>query len=180
MTRGKAFLFRACGPLVLLFVVAGAPDARSQNFTPQTDPRPVLSQLIQAFQNCGPPQVYQWLGLALFQTISAQTGNSGCYANIRSAGFVTNMAVTGVQMFPAGPVFSVRVNHQTGVVADWFIGFSNFTGKVEYLNYQAAVNSGPAPTPQTVPSNRGEIPNPPSQDNRPQPGGCEKFPGMCS
>jgi hypothetical protein len=179
--RASTFLRKLLAVLAI-FSWAAVPSARAQLFTQQTDPKPILYPLIQAFQNCGPPQAYQVLGVQLFQGIAAQTGGSGCYPAIRGAGPVTGMEVTGVQNFPAGPVFSVRVSHQGGTTADWFIGLSNVTGRVEYLNFQAAQSNTPI-TPQTLPDqqsgNGGNIPN--TQTPKPTSNkGCDKFPGMCS
>jgi hypothetical protein len=180
MARRKSVLFNAFPTLFAIFAMAVAPSAQAQSFTQQTDPKPILYTLIQAFQNCGPPQAYQLLGVQLYQYISMQTGGSGCYVPIRDAGPVAGMEVTGVQNFPAGPVFSVRVSHQGGTTADWFIGLSNFTGRVEYLNYQAAQSNTPI-TPQTLPNHRSDggdnIPNPPPKTPTK---GCEMFPTMCS
>lgn len=119
--------------------------AFGQQFTKNTDPTPILGQLISALQFCGPPQVYQYLGFQLFQTIALQTNNMGCYADIAAAGPVTNMHVINVNQLPAGPVFAVRVNHQSGIVADWYIGLSNYTGRIEYLTFVAANAGSPLP-----------------------------------
>jgi esterase/lipase superfamily enzyme len=173
--------------LLSVFAWVAVPSARAQLFNQQTDPKPILYALIQAFQNCGPPQAYQILGVQLFQTIATQTGGIGCYAALQSAGPVTGMETTGVQNFLDGPVFSVRVSHQGGTKADWFIGLSNLSGKVEYLNFQAAQSTTPV-TPQSLPQHQsadgGNIPNPtPSgstSPNQPPTQGCKMFPSMCS
>jgi hypothetical protein len=173
--------------LLSIFAWVTVPSARAQLFNQQTDPKPILSALLQAFRNCGPPLVYQTLGVQLFQNIFMQTGGTGCYLVIQSAGPVVGMETTGVQNFPAGPVFSVRVSHQGGTKADWFIGLSNFSGKVEYLDFQTAQSTTPV-TPQSLPQHQsgdgGNIPNPTppgsTSANQVPTKGCEMFPSMCS
>jgi len=113
-------------------------DASAQQFGTNTDPRPILGQIISAFQNCGPPQVYQMLGMQLYQVVWNQTMGRGCYQEIARAGPVSQMVVANNSMLPDGPVFAVRVTHSSGIVADWYIGLSNFTGRVEYLTFTGA------------------------------------------
>lgn len=120
-------------------------QAHPQQFTMQTDPRPILIALIGAFQTCGPPNIYQYLGAQLFQAIAMQTGGMGCYPGIAAAGPVSQMQVNNVVQLPAGPVFAVRVTHQSGIVADWYIGLSNLSGRVEYLTFVAASATAPLP-----------------------------------
>lgn len=170
--------------VIVASALAIAPiQAQAQAF----DPRPTLMQLISAFQNCGPPQVYQMLGQQLFQLVSMQTGNTGCYAQIRAAGPVTGMQVLQQQEFPVGPVFLVRVTHQVGGQVDWFIGISRFTNRVEYLAHQPAqggtsIVNGPAPDAQgPIPTqpNPAPAPNPNPNPGGAQPEGCDVYPTMC-
>lgn len=118
----------------------------------QFDPRMPLSQVISAFQVCGPPQVYQMLSPQLFMLVAQQTQGRGCYAQIAQAGPVTGMQVLAQQQFPTGPLFIVRVSHQAGNVVDWFIGFNQYNGKIESLTFQAAQAQPPTipggPTPE--------------------------------
>jgi len=175
-------IFRAA--VTLFFCWAFSTQALyAQQFTNHTDPRPVLGQLISAFQRCGPPIVFQYLGAQLFQTIAFQTGGSGCYPSIASAGQVINMQVINGNQLPAGPVFAVRVTHQSGIIADWYIGLSNYTGKVEYLNYVAASADTPLPDAHEGPTNddggsAGEITQP---DVKPanQSNDCKTYKTMC-
>lgn len=152
-----------------LFMSAGGEIAHAQGYDSDTDPKPTLRRLINAFRNCGPPHAYQILSPQLFQTISMQTGGMGCFPQITAAGSITSMNVEDVEELPAGPIFTVRVSHQSGVVADWFIGFSNFTGKVEYLTFVGASPNAPAPTvkdgPQGGNSGNGEIDVPQIDDS---------------
>jgi hypothetical protein len=182
---GQARRFLAVLALVYAAAAPGRP-AGAQPFGPATDPRPIVMQIIMAFQNCGPPQVYQMFGQQVFQAVWAQTGGSGCYPAIQAAGPVTNMQVTNVQMMPAGPVFALRVNHGP-IAADWFIGLSNYTGRVEMLTFQDArtampppVLQGPAPGPNM--QTGGTLPPPPvatPPPSGPRPQGCELYPVMC-
>src|SRR5690348_11489019 len=86
--------------LALAFLSSALP-VRAQGF----DPRPVLGQLITAFQNCGPPAVYQMLSPQLFLTIAQQTGGQGCYQQIRAAGPIQNMQILDQRQFPIGPLY---------------------------------------------------------------------------
>lgn len=158
----------------------------AQQFTAQTDPRPILGQLIQAFQTCSQPQVFQYLGVFVYQSVASQTNGTGCYPNIAAAGPVTNMQVINVNQLPVGPVFAVRVSHQSGTVADWYIGLSNVTNKVEYLTFVAANMNAPLPDAHRGPvgqdgKDRGQIPQPAQAQPPPDdaPSECKVFKTMC-
>jgi hypothetical protein len=173
--------------LVIACTGIGSRLASAQDF----DPRAPLLTLIQAFQNCGPPQVYQMLSPQLFQTVAQQTNGQGCYQQIRAAGPVLDAQVLDQRQFAIGPLYVIRVTHQTGAV-DWFIGFNQVTGKVELLTFQSAVSS--TPTIQTGPSPRSTGPSPASGSTHPRDGstggkspsssgsgddGCDLYPAMC-
>jgi len=164
--------------LRLLALMLGASNlslpAKAQGF----DPRPALGALISAFQNCGPPATYQMLSPELLNIVAQQTGNTGCYMAIRAAGPVTNMQVIDQKMFPAGPLYVIRVYHQ-GTIVDWFMGINTAMNKVAYLTFQAPQNGQPAPTVSggpTAPSG-GSPPPPPSPS--PTSDGCSLYPDMC-
>lgn len=149
----------------------------SKSASAQFDPRQPLNILIAAFQRCGPPQAYQMLSPYLFQVVAQQTGGRGCYQEIASAGPVTQMQVIQSQQFPIGPLYVIRVDHSSGIKADWFVGFNRVTGQVEYLNFQNAqsitptIERGPSPTeggPSTPPVDRGGSGE-----------GCDLYPAMC-
>ncbi|MGN7293301.1 hypothetical protein [Rhizobium sp. SAFR-030] len=150
MMRRNGFVYTVVCSIMLTNL--WTPEARSQQYSTNTDPKPILRRLINAFRTCGPPHAYQILGPQLYQTIFMQTGGMGCYQQITAAGSVTNMQVEDVEQLPAGPIFTVRVTHQSGFLVDWFIGFSNYTGKVEYLTFVAASPASPAPTIQDGPT----------------------------
>lgn len=151
----------------------------------QFDPRQPLSALISAFQICGPPQVYQMLTPYLFNVVAQQTGGRGCYPQIANEGPVVGMQVMQSQQFPIGPLYLIRVQHASGTVADWFIGFNRVTGKVEYISFQSAGSaSGPAPGPtiQTGPAPTGGGPTTPGGGGGGKGGsgeGCDLYPAMC-
>jgi hypothetical protein len=125
----------------------------------------------------------------LFQTIRAQTGGRGCYAEIAAAGPVVDMRVIGQQRLPAGTVSAIRVTHQSGSV-DWFIGITDL-GVVEILTFQPAGSSLPSVSRGPQQPQGGD--NPPSQPSGPSiPGpstggggagsdsdGCRLYPSMC-
>lgn len=153
----------------------------------QFDPRVPLGQLISAFQMCGPPQTYQMLSQQMFMLIAQQTGGQGCYAQIAQAGPVTSMAVLAQQPFPIGPLYIIRVRHQGGAVADWFIGFNQMNGKVESLTFQAAQEQRPTIETGPTPEGGGSPAPGPKPQPTPQPDGdstdggdgCDLYPAMC-
>lgn len=176
--------------LVLMALASIAPmKVQAQAF----DPRQPLAILISAFQTCGPPQAYSMLAPQLFNGVYQQTGGTGCYQDIAGAGPVTGMQMLGAQDFPIGPLYLIRVSHQSGAVADWFIGFNRMTGQVEFLRYQPPQQSGPPPSISTGPSSGGSGPSPaPAPAPVPSGGGgggggsgssgegCDLYPTMCS
>lgn len=169
--RGLLYL----SALSLSLIIPG--NARAQSF----DPRQPLYQLISAFQTCGPPQAYQMLSPYLFQLIAQQTGGSGCYQAMQSAGPVQGMQVIDMRQFPVGPLYAIRVQHQRGAF-DWYIGFNQFTSRVEYLSVQpVAAPSAPPPTveagPRPGPTTGGSPP--PTGGPRSGGDGCELYPAMC-
>lgn len=172
---------RRFAPSILALIAATAVTIVSKPTQAQFDPRQPLNTLIAAFQNCGPPAVYQLLAPNLFQIVAQQTGGRGCYPQIASAGPVTGMQVIQSQQFPIGPLYVIRVQHSSGVRADWFIGFNQGTGQVEFLTFQNA--QGGNPTIQTGPSPSGDGPSapPPGSGGRGDSGsdGCDLYPAMC-
>jgi hypothetical protein len=151
-------------------------SAWSQGF----DPRVPLGQLIQAFQNCGPPAVYQMLSPQLFMLIGQQTGGKGCYPEIQAAGPVQDMQIIDEKMYPNGPVYVIRVTHSTGSV-DWFIGFNQTTGRVELLTFQPATTSS-QPKVADGPDDDHGGGNPTKHSGKGPEGsqsGCELYPAMC-
>ncbi len=132
--------------------------ARAQ---PVFDPRQQLAVLIQAFQQCVPSPAFQVLAPLLWNIIYQQTGGSGCYPQIAGAGPVVGMQVIDSRQLPLGPVYAIRVTHAGGPAAasgpvDWFIGFNQYTGKVEYLTFQNVV-SGQTPSITAGPSQQANI-----------------------
>jgi hypothetical protein len=153
----------------------------------QSDPRAALGQIIQAFQLCGPPHVYQMLSPQMLQLVAQQTGGSGCYPAIRAAGPITHMQILQQQQYPTGPIYLIRVTHQSGPV-DWFIGFNQFTSQIEYLSFQppqtgTSIQTGPSPSaggPGPVTSPLPTLPQPPGGGvGGGQTDGCSLYPAMC-
>lgn len=178
------------GLIIMVLATLTPARAPAQAF----DPRQPLAILISAFQMCGPPQAYSLLAPQLFNGVYQQTGGTGCYGDIAGAGSVTNMQMLGAQDFPIGPLYLIRVTHQSGAVADWFIGFNRATGQVEFLRFQAPQTSGPPPSINTGPSAGGSGPSP-APVPMPAPvgtsggggsgggsgnAGCELYPAMCT
>lgn len=169
--------------LPLLVILIAAP-ASAQPF----DPRAPLLQLIQAFQYCGPSQSYQLLDAQLYQAVARQTGGRGCYADIAAAGPVLGAQIVDQREFPLGSLYVIRVIHQSGAVADWFIGFNRITTKVEYLTYQntpqgtaskaPTVSSGPAPSSKGPSDPPSPSPAGPAQGSA-STDGCDLYPAMC-
>ena len=152
----------------------------------QVNPSLVLGRMIAAFQNCGPPPVYQVLTPQLFQIVAQQTGGSGCYPVIQAAGPVVNMQVLGQQTFPVGPLYLIRVQHQSGVTFDWFMGLNLLINKVQVLMFQPGGGST-MPTIATGPtlgngSGGGGTSggsSPPASQTTPPPANCSLYAGMC-
>lgn len=169
---------------ILGFIAAAMALSWSLPAQAQFDPRAPLAQLISAFQNCGPPQVYQMLSPQLFQGIAQQTGGMGCYPQIRAAGPITNMVVIDQRNFPIGPLFVIRVTHQASGPVDWFMGINLMTQRVEYLNFQNVMPNTPTPTVMSGPT-APQIVNPTPTTSAPAPGpgsggeGCSLYPAMC-
>ncbi len=153
--------------------VSGA--AQAQTFSPRTS----LRSIITAFQVCGPQQAYHALSPYLFAVVAQQTNGSGCYLAIAQAGPVTSLQVKDRKEFPIGPLYLVRVTHAGGTKADWFIGFNNSTGKIEYLSFQPAfedeqtsIEEGPDGDAEQIveETDKGD---PDASDE------CKRFPRMC-
>ena len=158
----------------LLVVWSGSVQAQSYNA------RISLRTLISAFQVCGPPQAYQMLSQSLFQAVAYQTNGMGCYAAIAQAGPVAELKVIQRQQFPVGPLYMVRVTHQTGLMVDWFIGFNRITGKVEYLSFQNAAEDEEEATIEDGPAETANVVAPAGEDgDRSSDNRCERFPRMC-
>jgi hypothetical protein len=155
-----------------LLVLASSAQAQAP------DPRGALSALIQAFQNCGPQHVYQLLGVQAFQVVYQQTGGSGCYVQVQQLGPVTNMQVTNVAQYPAGPISTFRVTHSTGWTSYWQIGISTYTNRVEYINVSPSDPSTPLP----VPPDQKVDKNDPNADKKRKEAaeGCIIYKAMCS
>src|SRR5262245_50993657 len=116
----------------------------------------------------------------LFRSVYQQTGGTGCYPDIAKAGSITQMKVIDSGIFPAGPLFVVRVTHTARVVADWFIGFNQNTGQIGYLSYQAAAKKRPTVKagPDAKKNLGGVKPiekKPDNSDDKRSPA-CQKFP----
>lgn len=149
----------------------------------QGSPEQFLYTMISAFQNCGPPQVYQSLSPQLYQQVYFQTQGSGCYFQIQQAGPVQNIALIGSQNFPIGRLFQLRVSHSNTTV-DWFMGVNHVTGQIDYLNYQNLVSGSPAPTIATGPTPDGGPSPAPVIQSTPSTSptstdGCDIYPAMC-
>lgn len=157
----------------------------------QGSPEQLLYYVISAFQNCGPPQVYQSLSPQLYQQVFLQTQGSGCYFQIQQAGPVQQIVLIGSRDFPVGRLFQLRVSHPNTTV-DWFMGVNHLTGQIDFLNFQNLVPGTPAPTIATGPTpDGGPSPMPanqptpaPSTGSEPSPtttpvDGCDIYPAMC-
>lgn len=155
--------------LISFSLLVASPLAAQQHTSSQK--KAILRQLINAFQVCGPPSVYQILGQAVFQAVAMQTQNTGCYPQLRILGPVQNISQTGSQEYPAGPVDEFEVQQQNGT-SYWQMGISDTTGKVEWLTVNSQkVPLQPFPKPDPV-----EPGKPKKQDD---PVGCQIYPQMC-
>jgi hypothetical protein len=171
----------------LIAAVGGAATPAAAQ--PGGDPRPMLFQLIAAFQQGGAQPAFQSLSPAMYQTVWSETGGRGFYPLLAQLGLVTGGTVHGRQEFPVGPVYAVRVQHQFGA-SDWYIGFNRLTNRIEYFASQPAVSNQPEPRLDTPPPPRIDAP-PPRQEPRDTPAktppskptestaGCDLYPTMC-
>lgn len=159
------------------------------------DPRQPLAVLIHAFQQCGPATSFQALAPPLWNLIYQQTNGSGCYPQIAGAGQIVGMQVIDGRQLPLGPIYAIRVTHSGGPTAaagsvDWFIGFNQYSGKIEYLNFQnvvanqnLSIATGPSPDANIVVPDPRPTPKPePSNETAEQKTmrlACANFPPMC-
>jgi hypothetical protein len=148
---------------------AGFPSTQEANA--QFDPRQLLGGVIQQLQT-GTPNP-SWYGPQLWQTIAIQTNNTGIYPPLVQLGPVANITVTNQIQLPAGPVFSMTVQHQNGV-STWNFGISTTTNRIEYANFNMGNNAMPLPNPNPTPSPGNPNPNP----NPGSSPACQKFPNL--
>jgi hypothetical protein len=179
MTSRGLIRFLIVASLACLLQVQGMRTASAQ-----ADPRQILMAVIQQLQT-GTPN-WTWYGPQLWQTIAMQTGNSGIYPQLAQLGQVTNVVLNGQSQLPAGPVYSLVVQHQQGV-STWLLGISLYTNRIEYANFNIGstpqqLPPPPLPLPQTDAPTPGSVPNPPSSAP-PQTSGtseaCKRFPNLC-
>ena len=148
----------------------------------QVDPRTILQGVIQQLSTGTPNPT--WYGPQLWQTIAAQTGNSGIYPQLVAAGAPTNITVVQQQQMPQGFMFRLRSQHATGAAFEWLLGISSMSNRIEYMSSNPLQSGGPGPNPNPYPS-PGPAPAPgPSPNPGPTtipPGGsaCQKFPDLC-
>lgn len=160
------------------------------------DPQETLETIIGAFQKGGPPVAYQTLSPLVFNLVASQTSGSGYYPQIAAAGPISSTEVLDSKAFPLGPMYVIRVTHAgsafaSGGPVDWFIGFNQATGKIEYLTFQTVADGSPptiekgATASQTIggidPVKK--LPKPAPTDETPQEKAlrlaCANFPVMC-
>jgi hypothetical protein len=142
------------------------------------DPRTIIMTADQSLQQ-GNMNVF---GLQLQQVISQQTGGTGRYQALVQLGPITNVAVGGAQQVQNGVIVQGRAFHQVGY-ADWTLGFSYLTQKIEFGNFNPVVAnwpggppgapSGPPATPTTGgPSTTPAVPS--TKEDA-----CAKYPTLC-
>ena len=152
----------------------------------QANPQQILAAVIQQLQTGTPNPT--WYGPQLWQTIAMQTGNTGVYPPLVQLGQVTNVVVNQQVQLPAGPVYSMTVQHANGT-STWQLGISNQTNRIEYANFNIGAAAQPLPGPATpTPLPRTPAPVPgttPTTTGTPPPPGdptsqaCQKFPNLC-
>lgn len=150
----------------------------------QIDPRQILSAVIQQLQT-GTPNP-SWYGIQLWQTIAAQTNNSGVYPPLAHLGPVTNITIYQQIQMPAGPVYSMLAQHQNGT-STWTLGISIYSNRIEYASFNIGTmppSLPPSPTGQPVPRTAptpGTPATPPTPSPPSSPGStaCQRFPNLC-
>jgi hypothetical protein len=166
----------------VLVCLLQAPTTRTASA--QADPRQILAAVIQQLQTGTPNPT--WYGPQLWQTIAFQTNNSGVYMQLVQLGTVTNVVLNGQTQLPAGPVYSLMVQHQGGVSA-WLLGISLYTNRIEYANFSIGsapqqLPPQPVPVPTTPAPTVGSTPTPPTPSPTPASPtseACRKFPNLC-
>jgi len=155
----------------------------------QSNIQNVLVQVILQLQT-GTPNP-QWYGSQLWQTIAAQTGNTGIYPALQQLGPVKGTTLVQQTALPTGVLYLLIAQHQNGA-STWILGISSLTNRIEYGNFVYGSNSqalpyefpGGSPTSPTSPSlsPRSSQPNPPPNSPPPQTStseACKKFPNLC-
>ena len=129
------------------------------------DPRQLLTALISALQTGQTPELQQWLGGPLFQTMLAQTDGKGIYPPLRDLGPITKVEMTGPQLRQGENVYSASVTHQNGGTR-WVIGVSKKTGRIETATFTPLITSATRSAPP-APSNTDLV------------AACKKTPALC-
>jgi hypothetical protein len=166
----------------------------SQPARAQADPRQILGQVIIQLQTGTPNPM--WYGPQLWQTIAAQTSNTGVYIQLVRLGRVNNIVITQQVPLPTGMLYSIVAQHQNGI-STWILGISSVTNRIEYANFviggapqvlpypnnpqtgYTPQQSAPQFAPQDAPP---QTPNPPPNPAPPQGSAsdsCRKFPNLC-
>lgn len=181
----KTLIHGTVKALAILAIVP-QPVAQAQGFN-INDPKQALALLIGAFQNCGPSQNFFIMGQLLYQTVYVQTGGTGCYPQLRNLGPVLNMQKLNKTPYPAGPIYTIRTDHQFGTLF-WQIAISEWTSKVEYLTVNAIEPPKPpipitrkvSPDTENAPDNEQDIVdlNKPRQQVDPEQA-CIIYKNMC-
>ena len=175
----------------LLFAALLAGCLHTTDARAQTDPRQALANMIYQLSTGTPnPVLY---GAELWSTMVLQTQGTLIYPQLRQLGLVQNVVVTQRAALPAGFLYAMTVQHQSGQ-SYWMIGIGTDFNRIEY----ATVATGPGSTPFTLPtaptaaqplppsSTIGTPPDPtpetPARDPAPdgaQSEACRKFPNLC-
>lgn len=173
---------------LIFFVLFGFISlAIPQRASAQTDPRAVLAEMIRQAQT-GTMNPY-WYGPQLWQTIAAQTGNTGIYPQLVQLGPVQNIFVTQQLQLPQGQLFAMTAQHLQGQ-SRWIFGVSNFSNRIEYANFNVSHTAAPPPLPAPFPSptpipasdpeDGSSDSSPPSSSTEPENSeACKKFPNLC-
>lgn len=152
----------------------------------QADPRMILQGVIQQLSTGTPNPT--WYGPQLWAAILAQTGNSGIYPQLVTAGLPTSIMVIQQQQLPQGIIFKMQSQHASGMGFEWLLGLNAFGNRIEYMisnSLQTYVpGQVPNPFPNPNPNPGPNLPPTPAPNPGPttiQPGGssCERFPDLC-
>ena len=154
--------------VAMTLIVVGVPRPAAA----QASLEQILTSVIQQFQTgqLNP----NWYGFQLWQTIAAQTWNTGVYPQLVNLGPVESVQVLDQIQLPAGPVYRMMAEHRNGA-SYWDLGISYWTGRIEYGNFYVGSSPAPLPTEAPTPTGPSPRPNPGGQDHP----GCQKFPNMC-
>ncbi len=182
----------------LMAVLGLAISAVAAPASAQINPRSFVIQVADQWRTGkSQPVLY---GDSVRRVVAEQTNNSGIYPSLARLGPVRNVTLESTQPLARGTTWMLVATHEHGV-SNWQVGYSERTGRVEYVEFTIGRRSpsgasntttsgavtGPVilgPTSPSAPSSSSS--QPPVTVPPPRPTGgseastaCQKFPNLC-